>query len=467
MGIELILATFKDESDEAGDSTGLRRLANAVRGTLRESGGTDEDADVSAEQIVVGLPGGGAEICSDDARFPIEELDPLTLRVIFEVARTGDMVVLTEGGDYSAIVVDPAQRSRLPYEEWQSESASPVCRSPEELGWLLESWYRVHAEFRNKAVADWRARSDANRQAVAPSSNVTRLRWDLVRKEFVLLKKDSEFVPLQQFDPAGNEIPRHAEVLRELREIGRRHLQLEDQPHSRLVDSDGWTPVSVQFPDYSASVWPSRALFNFYDLTPSIARLMFEVASTGDMSVLAPSTVILTDSGQAERLPHSWKQTKRIVSCESAEELRTLLMKFQVDIPSKERDYGFNYHHEYIPGTYPSRPIIVYIEAKPEEMAAEHQEKVYRHESQSPDGPRRPKRGIMMARFWRLETPGGRRFYVYDTATEGWLDILRDFASSEERMLGSIVNFETFVQDDGQQFPISDCEVLKVDSEDV
>ena len=498
MGIELILARFDDESDETEDPEVLQRLADAVRRILPESKRADVDVDASAQQVLVDLPGGTAEIKTRYAWFPIVDLDSLTLRVIFELAKAADMVVLADGADYSAIVVDPSQRNRLPEgEEWKSEGATPLCRSPEELGRLLQGWYRGQAEYRERAVADWTARSQSShpvvrrsdRPAARPSpytgqpvedwtarrqSNdpVVRLsdlsgvtgeyRWDPWVNDVVLNGPKPELVRFHRFDHTASQVPKHPDVLRELREVCERHVQEKKEPSSRLIDDEEWPPLDLRMRFYTAKAWPDRLEFNLYELSDSVAALMFEIACTGDMSLILPGGVVLTDPGQAARVPQTWQETKTIVSCHSATELKYWVRNLQLDLPREDWGYGFNME-EPVPGTCPAKPRTVYIEAKPKESAVKHQKKVYKHKPQSPDGPRRPARGLLAAEFWQLDTPSGRRFYAYGYGGEGWLDYLRDFASSEQRMLGSIVNFETFVQDDGQRFAVSACKVGKVE----
>jgi hypothetical protein len=212
---------------------------------------------------------------------------------------------------------------------------------------------------------------------------------------------------------------------------------------------------------YSAKIWPDRAELNLYELNDSVAALMFEIARTGDMSLILPGGIVLTDPGQATRVPDTWQETKNIVSCDSATELKYWARNLQIDIAPEDRGYGFD-NVQPVPGTCPRRARPVYIEAKPKESAGQHQRKVYRHKRRRPDAPGRPERGLLLAEFWQLDTPAGQRFFAYSYGGVGWMDYLRDFAGSEERMMGSIVNFETFVQDDGQRFPLSACKVAKV-----
>jgi hypothetical protein len=136
MGIELILARFGEEG-EAEQAGAVERLAKAARRTLRRLKRPDIDLDVSAATLVVDLPGGAAEIHADHAVFPIEELDPVTMNVVFDLAKAGDFVVLPEGGQYPAILFSSSQRRHLPEEDWKHKGVSPVCQSPDELVQLL------------------------------------------------------------------------------------------------------------------------------------------------------------------------------------------------------------------------------------------------------------------------------------------------------------------------------------------
>lgn len=454
MSIELILATLKDEPENGQSPLRLKRLADVVLSAVRESGGTDDDVEVATESVLVDLPGGTATIRSSYALFPIEELDVLTLRVVFAVAKTGDMLVVTEGGDYTAIVLSAAQRARLPEAERET---SPVCRSPKQLGELLESWYREQSGFRGQAVADWSARGQTNASVATPSAGIS-YSWDPWANDHVPNGPEAELVKAYRFDPADNGIPRCPEVLRDLRDVCERHLQAREEPSSQLIDNEDWPPLTLKMRFYSADIWPDQVEFRLYELNDSVAMLMFEIARTGDMSFILPGGIVLTDPGQAVRVPHSWKQTKKIVSCQSARELKSLLTNLQLDF--RPEDQGDPV--KFVPGTFPERRRIVYIEANRKETAGKQQLKVYKYKPKSPGGPRRPEEGMLGAELWQLETPAGRQFYAYFYAGNGWLDYLRDFARSEERVIGSIVNFETFVQDDGQRFPLSDCKVAKV-----
>jgi hypothetical protein len=457
MGIELILGVFNEDDDKRNDAPILERLADVVREALRQLE-CEEDGSVetSDEVVFVDLPGGTAEIRANCATFPIQTLDPLTLRVVFEVAKAGDMVIITEGGDYSAIVIDSKQRVHFSDEEWQSEDVTPLCESPKELKHQLSSWYRVHSEFTRAVVEDWRAKDPSS-----PSWDV-QIRfssWD------PWLDKNSDNAPqpepvmLHRFDAMTNRKPKHPDVLRELTELCRQHLQTKSEPSSSLIDDDGWPDLTLLMQFFSAEIWPWRVDFLLYELTDAVAESMFNIARAGDMSFILPGSIILTDSGQEVQLPQRWKLTRKIACCDSAIELKSLLRYLQFDIPMnvrKDECAGLP------AGAYPFKRVVLYIEVKVGETPVEHQKKVYKHKVKGPESPDRS--GLMMAESWQLETPAGQRFYAYGYGGVGWMEFLLDFARSEGRAIGEIVNFETFVQDDGQRFSLSECRAQKVDA---
>lgn len=485
MSIDLILATFAEPSDKPESATQLSRLAETVRRTLANSDANDAYIEASDESILVHLPGGTAEIRDDFARFPITDLDPLTVQVIFEVAKCGNMVLLTDGGDYSAILVEPSQRSRLPDAEWQSENVSPDCRSPEHLGLLLGSWYREHSSFITRVEERWRAESDRHELELLPPTNsgavshdgqhvadwvalhpssespvlVTsgpfgKYQWDPWVNDMVLNGPDNELIRFHCFNAERNVGTKHLELLRDLSDLCERHLHQRNEPSSKLIKDD-WPPLDLRMRFYSANIWADRAELYTYQLDDSAAEFMFEIAKTADMSLILPGGVVLTDPSQGMRVPVTWRETKTIVACHSAMELKYYVRLLQLDLPSEDRGYGFD-NHEPSPGTCPRRAIAVYVEAKPNEAAGTHQKKVYRHKLP------RPESGMLLAEFWQLDTPAGHRFYAYSYGGAGWLDFLRDFATVEQRMLGTIVNFETFVQDDGQAFSLGACRICKI-----
>ena len=69
----------------------------------------------------------------------------------------------------------------------------------------------------------------------------------------------------------------------------------------------------------------------------------------------------------------------------------------------------------------------------------------------------------MLAEFWRLETPARQAFYAheYNGDKKNWFAVVQDFGAAENRAVGRIVNFDTFVQEDGRKFSLSACKCIK------
>jgi len=263
-----------------------------------------------------------------------------------------------------------------------------------------------------------------------------------------------ECVVLYRFDPEANERPKHPSVMRDLREVCQRHIDEHGRGAGRLVNDDEWPPLSLRLPVYSVDIWPGLVLFNIPELSSPIAELMFRLSQAGDFSVLVPGVVLLTDEGQRARLPKCWNKMK-IVSCRSPEELQQKLNKQYFGIPQPDRKHPANL---WIPGACPGRARVVYMEATAKETPVQHQRTVYKYR---PAG-LVPEHGLMGAEFWQLTTPVGQRFYAYSYGGQGWLPLLRHFAKSSNRAIGFIINFETFVQEDNQKFPLSACQAQEV-----
>lgn len=167
MSCELILARF-DEGEAV-----LSKLADTARSVFRQSG-QDENAvflSPDGEMIQIDLPDGTAEIYKDHATFPIErEFDTFTAELIFGIAQAGDLVTLTEGGDYHAILVNSAQYSLLP-KEWQRIEMAPVCYATEHFRQYLEGWRKSQRQYIDQATGKM-ARVEATHSGSFASSGI-------------------------------------------------------------------------------------------------------------------------------------------------------------------------------------------------------------------------------------------------------------------------------------------------------
>jgi hypothetical protein len=117
------------------DPAVLQQIRCAVQRVLADSNLQDDTTMADdGKSFTVLVPGGTARIHDSFAIFPLAKLDPFWLRIVYSVAKTGDMVV---AGDALAILTDSAQ----PRPTWVSALALvPVCSSPDELRTALEPW---------------------------------------------------------------------------------------------------------------------------------------------------------------------------------------------------------------------------------------------------------------------------------------------------------------------------------------
>jgi len=133
----------------------LKDMERLARQLTKQSGNTAAVSTApDGDSFDIDLPGGTATIHPAWGQFPIEELDPLTLKVMFEIARAGDMVIVADGE--RAILTDPVQRDHLPAEGWLGGDQISTCFSAEEVGRLLSGWYARQAAFKEQAIAEWR-----------------------------------------------------------------------------------------------------------------------------------------------------------------------------------------------------------------------------------------------------------------------------------------------------------------------
>jgi hypothetical protein len=466
MSIELYLARFDPSGGDAPKHPNVLQELVRVARCVTEKAGEADAVSVAADgaSFDIELPGGTGTVHPTFAQIPIAELDALTLEAVFEIARAGDMVVITEGGTYPTILTSTAQRARLP-RDWQDAKQAPVCDSVDQLKHLLQDWYAPHKQYAEQLSSDLKAG--------------------------VTAAFECEILKMYRFDRSGNEIARHPDVMRDLVQVAEAHLgaigqniairihgwRLEDLVHlgqKGVILRRDATELSIGFPLGSADVYPSSARFFLSDLDLPTARLLLEIARTGDMSIIifdhGPLQVILTDPAQEARMPEEWiKQGVAPIVCRAAEHLLPLLKrKLQLNTPPGRRVRAPV--DPFPSGSRPTVPrSIAYVEGKPNEKAGKHQDKLYKYVTQARKtrGPHCPKSGVLGSEFWRLETPAGQAFYAYDYNgdKENFLALIRDFAKSEGRAVGCIQNFDTFVQDDGRKLALSACKCTKVNAD--
>lgn len=287
---------------------------------------------------------------------------------------------------------------------------------------------------------------------------------------------EREFIHLTRFDRRENEKPIRPTILDEYRVFFRSRVggldEYQDYTYARVASwgdyeirepKDQWPPLSFGLPGKtSLDIWPAYIQLSFEDLTPEVAELVFGLAQLGGLCVWLPKVILVIDETQKEQLPISWEASqvasaRQVVACPDAKSFFDSVKKYQLDIPLDDRDYGFAPHAHPIAGAYPDRARTIYIEALPKESAVQHQRKVYKHQM-TKDPADRPQSGLLGSTFWELTTPDNVRFYGYFYGGIGWSEICRDFARSNKRKFGVVVNFDTFVSGDSV-VPLSECRI--------
>lgn len=463
MSLELMLSSVPDDPDAEVNPERLGRFAAVVLRVLRKFHADDECLQIEEGQLLVDLPGGTAEVRSNFAIFPIDQLDPLTMEVVFAIAKSGDLAVFAEGLEVPAIVLNAAQRQRLEESEGTGKEC-PICRSARQLGELLKDWHQWYVDIRTQALAAFETK-DSPSPAAAPPGEATQ---EDTPRAVRLARPIDEDVFLIRFDTSGNKVPKSSNVLDELKDLCQRHFDECGDPQAllggKVVGGRGtWPPlwIAVERDGYAASIYPFQAEFTMHRVVP--VEFMWQVARVGDFTIVTnrglvcsdprqfARGLIVTDPGQLARLPKSWLKVSDVRTANSPEELGKLLWENDFNIP--------DFFHEQPAGTYPTSHLVIYFEALGKETDGKHQNIVFKHRPKHPlpedeGGPRG-------SEFWELTTPAGKRFFAYRCAGLDWLDVFREQGREQGREVGQIVNYETFVQDDGQSFPISECQLIK------
>ncbi len=287
---------------------------------------------------------------------------------------------------------------------------------------------------------------------------------------------EREFIHLTRFDRQENEKPIRTSIIDEYRALFRSRIagldDYQDYTFARVASRDGyeirepkdqWPPLSFALPCKTVlDIWPAHIELSFEELSPEVAELVFGLAQLGGLCVWLPKVILVIDATQKQQLPISWKASqvasaRQVVDCPDANSFFDSIKKYQLDIPLDDRDYGFAPHAHAIDGAYPNRARAIYIEALPKETAVQHQRKVYKHQMTKAPADR-PQSGLLGSTFWELTTPDNVRFYSYAYGGLGWFEICRDFALSNERKYGVVINFDTFMSGD-TVVPLAECQV--------
>jgi hypothetical protein len=161
VSFDLVLARFDKGRDESPKHPGvLTDLLHAAQNAV------SPDSIVSAgdDGFGVELEAGSGSVHPSNAVFQFDKLGKRDLRLIYDIATAGDMVVIVEGGKYPAILTDPRQRQNLPPDWAGDEELTPVAKSATHLGQLIRGALDAHEAYQSRVarIYDQPAREPLN-----------------------------------------------------------------------------------------------------------------------------------------------------------------------------------------------------------------------------------------------------------------------------------------------------------------
>lgn len=127
----------------------------------------------------------------------------------------------------------------------------------------------------------------------------------------------------------GASAPKHDGVLREMEAAVRDAIAAAGGGASVVGGGEGAAEFQIDLDGDRAYVSPDNAAFFLHGLSPLALRLMFAVATVGDMTILPTGSTeplaLLADEGQRSHLPADFEREWRLQVCRSVEELAAAL----------------------------------------------------------------------------------------------------------------------------------------------
>ncbi len=287
-----------------------------------------------------------------------------------------------------------------------------------------------------------------------------------------MLDLDFGLIRCYRFDPSANDVPAREDILEQYRDVCQ---PLTQAGLGRFVKYGEfpWPNLVFKFVGFSESIDIWSAYIEYFFRTPplpgdytpkdsdgspkpreEVLELLFDLCRCGDLSVLLPGVVLLTDSQQSSRMPKSWGRRRCELMDSRDEFVRFLMGTYHGVDPAK-------YPPEiakipYFPGlSFIEKGRYVYIEAGKKETSSKHFKAICN--TRTPDTVLGS--GGMMPEDAQILTPDETKFYCYRAAGFGFEPFLRSAATTLDRMYGTIINFETFRRSDGVDYDISECDL--------
>jgi hypothetical protein len=169
MGFEIVLARFDEKGGDSPKHPAVQAdLLRAAQGVVAGKG----TISLEAGGFVVQLDQCSGQVRANHASFECEAPGRREMRLIYEIARTGDMVVMLEGGKYRAILTDARQRGRLPADWIGDDEETPTATSPTHLATLMRGALEVQGSFRERVAQTY--------QPAGPSATLNPSPWRAV-----------------------------------------------------------------------------------------------------------------------------------------------------------------------------------------------------------------------------------------------------------------------------------------------
>jgi hypothetical protein len=135
MAYDLFLFALDDLRSAARRKARLKELRQVALAIVPASDPLCEVGTINGRRFKIELRAAEAIVRADGIQFSIDDLQRETIPLLYQLARTGDMIITEVSGPSAAVVTDRAQLKRLPAEFQKPRPA--VCTSPKELARLL------------------------------------------------------------------------------------------------------------------------------------------------------------------------------------------------------------------------------------------------------------------------------------------------------------------------------------------
>jgi hypothetical protein len=152
MSFDLVLARYDEGGTNSPKAPGvLAELHRAAELALAP----DAVSAVHDDGFEVELEMGSGSVNARHAVFQVAEFGKRDIRLIYDLARAGDMVLILEGGNPRVILTDPKQRPNLPRDWVGEQESTPVATSAAHLGRLMHKALAEPEAYRSRVAQSY------------------------------------------------------------------------------------------------------------------------------------------------------------------------------------------------------------------------------------------------------------------------------------------------------------------------